>query len=71
MGNTGTHGKTSPASGPRYAPYEDQGMVVGETELQWQVSNKMNYNGVFQKLKNCNGENPKNPLIYIAKIQYT
>jgi hypothetical protein len=34
-------------------------MVVGETKLQWQVSNKVNCNAVSQNLKNCNGENKK------------
>ena len=61
-GNTGIYANTPSAVRTRYAAAVDQGMVVGETKLQWQVSNNVNCNGVFQKLKNCNGKNPKNPI---------
>jgi hypothetical protein len=39
-----------------------------EEELQWQISEWMNYNGVSPNSKNCNGMNPNNPKRHESRL---
>jgi hypothetical protein len=52
---------TKPASGPHVATDVENGKLVKVEELQWQISNKPNSNGVSPTLKNSNGVEPNNP----------